>query len=1284
MSTVRPFGTNTLSTFLYEPFSFTISPLPPGTSTVTTSNTPGIPPGYLVSNVFATASNGMNTGSELFTITARDSGGTVLGVSSNTVSISSGRFVDASGNGYTGSNYVFFKSEPITPIRLVAPFDISVPTSVPTLPPGLTYSNVSPTTFDIVGTPLVTVPQSNYLVIGKATGSNLGKIVTSQFGISISNERVLLDLSGTPIVSPMVVGTAITPRVLTALFPPYPSGGTLRYSWPGLPDGIVVTDASGNVQGSTFFTPTDASSTLILAGTPSITAANAFRDANISNVTVPFTATRTSPLPQISNVSNITFGFGETVLFDTVNVPTLYSGVALDPSATFFRAQTYFGSSSPISNIFSPDLRADLSINFVSAQGRGYLFSPTTPGAPIGTNSFTIRAINSNLISRDLSIPITVAEDVVTFSLPPPIPVDVCYNFVLSRPASLALDGYYPSNIQFQASAASGNAVVFTSTGLTGTGLVLSNISSNTVQIAGIPDTVTPLSTVTITASAVGTPATASRTIQLAVLNDTITLFDVSSLSFFQNRTITPIQFSASTLSSRPVTSFTSANLPNGLSLSVTGLLTGAPLDSTASPQTFTVNASTGFTSQNRAYTYSAVADNILVVLPGTTATLPITFSNLPFDVLSYSGASGNIEPIVGQVDIVPYQTPSPTITVTQPNFLSGDFSGLPVLAQQYRFRLTGQAGLATEEKQIDINVSNTSFRHINIASRFTVFPDPSADEPPFPTASVSIAVSFDEPVTFTSATGYTPVATGPGNGFIQTYGNQIDGNAYDMARSSNVVVAVLGSNIIRSDDYGMTWTRPDSPQTPRFVYGPQWSGLPGATPRPTPRIRFENPLYGSIATDGQSNWWAVGAASIGDEGSFWDLASVVIHSSDNGLTWSSVQTNTPISSIDSFYDKLTYNEGRLFATRRDSVLDGTYDLSGIFYADVSNVSSWTIPSTPIVAVAGLAASNSTLFAISASDTLSPIGGTAISTDNGTTWAVGTNITTDASNNTQYFDIAYSRGKWGAVGMSSGFNLFRWSSNLTDWTNLLGIAPPVGSLTSVADNGLSWVATGAVEGTGGWYASLYDSNGGLVQATELFISSNAFGHTKRLFAPFITTGDPTLTFSISYQPLGISFTSPTQTRYTSYQYVPIPTIPVQASIPNPNDFIYYYASGLPRGLALTLDASGITASIGGISSQFSDAFQDFILYAAVNPNAGGGVAALSLSMRTILPTVEKQQTSAGAFTSLVRQYTIVNAAQNSVNGRALPATEPPLGEFTRPHPPDSVSAPGDPNCAKKC
>lgn len=165
--------------------------------------------------------------------------------------------------------------------------------------------------------------------------------------------------------------------------------------------------------------------------------------------------------------------------------------------------------------------------------------------------------------------------------------------------------------------------------------------------------------------------------------------------------------------------------------------------------------------------------------------------------------------------------------------------------------------------------------------------------------------------------------------------------------------------------------------------------------------------------------------------------------------------------------------------------------------------------------------------------------------------------------------------------------------------------------------------------------------------------------------------------------MGIAFTSPTQTQYTNWQFVPISNIPVTVSNAYSNSFVYFYESGLPRGLIFTPNAEGTAADISGTSSQYSDAFQRVLLFAVVVPfGFTRYLASLSLNMRTILPTVQKQQTSAGSWTSLVRQYTVVNAAQNSVNSRTVPATYSPLGEFTRPYPPDSVSAPGDPNCLK--
>ena len=1280
MSIEKPFGSNTLPTFLYEPFSYTISNPPPGAYTLTTSNTPGIPPGYITNNgsnvVFATSSNGMNIGTEVFTITAKDVSGNTVGISSNTVTIGAGRFLDASGVSYAGRTFSFFKSEPITPITLVAPFAIAVPTSVPTLPPGLTYTAVASNIYTITGAPLVTVPQSNYLVIGKATGANIGKIVTSQFGLSVSNERILLNLSGAPIVSPMTVGTPISQRILTAAYPPYPSGGTLRYSWFGLPDGIVVKDNVGTTKTSPF-TPTDLSSTLVIAGTPTITAANAYRDAGISSNVVTFTATRTLPLPQISNSEAVTFAFGETVLFDTPSVPTFYSGVTLDPSATFFRAQTYFGSASPISNIFSPDLRSDLSINFVAAEGRGYLTG--TPNTTTGTASYIIRAINSNAISRDLSVPITVTADSVTFVSPPTPAVDVCYNFVLSRPSALALAGYYPSNIQFQATAASGNPVTFSAPALAGTGLSLSNISSNTVQLVGIPDTITPLTTVTVTASATGTPATATRDISLSVVNDVITISDISSslLSFVQNRAITPIQFSATTLSERPVFSFSSANVPSGITLSSTGLLSGAPTEPTVGPSTFTVTATTGFASQNKVFTYNTVQDNVLVVLPEP-VTVPAVFSNVEFDIIAYSGSEGKFssDPII----VAPAQSTSATVTATMPNFLSGNFSSVPVLAPEYRFNVVGEAGAFSSSTLVKAVVSSPpTIQHSTIiASSIVLLQSPTTPDAPVPNVSGNVSVSVDTPITFSNISTADVTATGPSS-WSTTYSfSNVEGMGYDLARNSNVYIAVLGSNIIRSEDYGNTWSQVPSSNitTASNVYGMQYSGLPNPlTPGPL-RIRFANPTFGAITSDGTSNWWAMGVGTVDTSGVVWDPICVVRKSTDNGQTWTDVSLSSGmVSSSILLSNKLHYNQGRLFYTGRQATVVGIQS-NAFYYADVSNLTTWVRPLTTLGidgSITALAFSNSTAFA--AGDDSN---GTAtfVSTNNGTNWSPGTNpnpgpgIITTAY---QYADAFQKYGYWFLGGISNGFGFLQSSSNLTTWQSRGG---SIGTYSATTENGITWISAGSGSPV---QSTQWSNDGTLVSGPTITTSLNTGVEVKRLYSDTtVTPSDPTLTLSLIYDTSGIGFVSPTQTQYTNWQFVPIPTIPVEATVTTPDAFLYYYAAGLPRGLTLNLDASGIEASITGTSSQFNDAFQRVSLYAA----GGGKVASLSLGMRTILPTVQKQQTSAGAWTSLVRQYTVVNAAQNSVNGRTLPSTEPPLGEFTRPEPPDSVSAEGNPNCRK--
>jgi len=375
--------------------------------------------------------------------------------------------------------------------------------------------------------------------------------------------------------------------------------------------------------------------------------------------------------------------------------------------------------------------------------------------------------------------------------------------------------------------------------------------------------------------------------------------------------------------------------------------------------------------------------------------------------------------------------------------------------------------------------------------------------------------------------------------------------------------------------------------------------------------------------------------------------------------------------------NKLHYNQGRLFYTGRQATVIGILS-DAFYYADVSDLTTWVRPLTTLGidgSITALAFSNSTVFAAG-----NQSNGTAtfVSTNNGTNWAPGVNPNPGPGSITalhQYADVFQKYGYWFLGGISNGVGFLQSSSNLTTWqSNATG---GVGTYSATTENGINWVSGGVISP----FSSTQWGNNGTLATSEIFNDSLTAGvELKRLYSDTtVTPSDQTLTLSVIYDPSGIAFTSPTQTQYTNWQFVPIPTIPVEATnFITPGSFMYYYAAGLPRGLTLNLDASGIVASITGISSQFNDSFQRVNLYAV----QGSNIASLPLSMRTILPTVQKQQTSAGAWTSLVRQYTVVNAAQNSVNGRTLPSTEPPLGEFTRPYPPDSVSAPGDPNCQK--
>jgi hypothetical protein len=1261
MSTPLSFGTNNITVYSYEPFSYRLSNNVGGTTKMSlVSRTSGIPASYISvtdsSAVFVTTSNAMSPSSQQFIINLTNASGTVVSNTSTTnVTSAPGRFTDGGGNSLGLSNYTFYLQEAITPIRLYAPFNIGTPTSSPSLPPGLSFTAVDASYVAITGTPLTTVPQSNYLVIGKQPGTS--KVVSSTLPIIISNERIRTDISGGGIFSPMQIGVDVSANTITTL-----ARGALRYTWGSLPDGIYATDNSGNGVNSGFF-PSDPSKTLIIGGTPTLTTASNFRDGGYSNgFTQSIFAQRTAPTPLLSNTIPLTFAFGETVLFDTANAPPpYYSAVAVDPSATSFRAQTYFTSNVDISSIFSPNLRADMSLAF-NGVDRAYLVGNPFPEG-VGSNNYIIRAINRNGKTRDLTTTITVINDSVTFQTPPtPAATDVCYNFVFSRDVSFALNGYYPAPIRYVASSAAKRPIFWTSEGLAGTNLSL-DICGNTATLVGVPESLISLRNLRVTATADGTAATATRDISFSVVNDMVTITPVNSNIPAKDRTLpanqpmTPtIQLTATALSGLPIRTFSATGLPPGVRVSRTGLINGTPTASIDASYTATISATTGFTTASNVYTFTNVRDNTIVIMPNIFETVPSVFSGVEFRTLGYSGLQG-ITSVSGNVaQRGPWQGTSFSVSMPDGINLQGDFSSVPALLPKYRIGLTGSLSNAQSITiPVEVNIRNT---------------------PTFVRHLIGIEDSVDPTNNFLKLVRNT----GQSIGLTTNYGYEFGGNAlqwenvgvsssllnapygiHDMAQNGNVIVAVLGSNMVRSADAGLTWNQ-----------------IPGSNIQATtlqggvPSIPYytASPLFGCIATDGSSNWLAI---ANGWDGSVFN--NILRTSSDNGVTWTDRTVSNFVDIISN--TKLFYNNSRYF------VAAGATAAIPVLYAEVGDEVRW-FPAQGFIsgdAINDLAFKGFNLLAVGSNGTSSAC---YSSSDNGENWTPLSVEPIPYSGSTQVNVADYAYGRWVVAGSDSFGNFtFSYSSDLVNWTPLGSVIGP-GAFTASVEDESAWLFAGAGGSQPGYTAPWWGPNRDISSNLQGWGAGVVpFAFTKRITALTTPATWPSiLTLSMAYDAGLLQWMSPTKTSYINWQFVPIETIHGAVDRTNISPaLVYFYSYGSIDGLTFSIDDDSQTFDISGTAVTFSDATQRILVFASYYGDPVNytdiKILPLVLSMRTILPTVQKQQSGAGAWTYLLRQYTEVNAATTSRDNKALPAGEYKLGQFTRPEPPNVIT---DSNC----
>jgi hypothetical protein len=1234
MTTVKPFANNSLSVYSYEGFSFTISnPDTSKYSRLTTTQTSGIPPAYItkldVSRAieFSATSNGMVPGTQQFVITADSSTAPTL-TSSNIVTINPGRFLDVSGGGsFVGSNYTFFAKESVPPIWLKAPFSIGTITSSPSLPPGLGFTTVDVCSVRITGTPTVTVPQANYLIIGKESGTS--KTVSSTLPIVISNERIQTNITNGGIISGMTVGSAISPVTLTSI-----ANGVVQYTWSSLPTGIYASDSSGTIITSPFF-PSDPSKTLVIQGTPTLQTASNFIPYGLGGLSQSISVTRTTA-PVLSTTVGVTFMFGETVLFDTVPNLTFFKGVTLDPSANYYRAAAYFTTNDDISNIFSPNLRVDLSLAF-NGVDRAYLIG--TPTVPTGSSNFTIRAVSSNAFTRDVSSTIAISNDSVTLTAP----VDTCYNFIFSRDVDLSLNGYYPYPITFSATAASGKNIEWSAPNLSGTGLSLSATTGNSTTIVGTPTATASLRNLRVTATSFDTSETAHRDVSFAVLDDAITSFSVPYINdriFIQNKAIDPIQFTATMLSGNSIRAWTVANVFPGITMTRSGLMSGTSTCNVETTLTPTFTLDTDFVSKTYTPTwgFANTKDVIIAVLPNTTETVPLTFSGVEFRALAYSGLQSTLDLSTSRA---PYQGSNFSASFSG-NYLQGDFSGIALLPK-YRLGIVATAGTSSNNwvSEIAVNNAPTFVRHIVGIDNAT---DPQ---------NIVLKLLRNTGPSVDLGNGYTYSAnalTWSNAGVSSSLLSNIPYGIHDMAQSGDVIVAVLGSNMVRSADAGVTWSQIPSSNIQAFDTSGGVPSIPYYT---------ANPLFGCIATDGSSNWLTIANG--------WDGASffnVLRTSSNNGVTWIDTSLGSNFVNINS-NTKLFYNNSRYF------VAAGASASQPVLYADSGNITNWVAAGlTSGDAINDMAFSNNTAVVIGSNGSSSACYSSA---DNGLSW---TSIVSPIpySGLTQLNTIGYAYGTW-VVGGANMLGLTRafYSTDLVNWTQT-GVGLGSGRFTACIEDGSAWIFVGSNTSTAPGWTAIWQPTGSISNSVSWGTGQLPSVSSKQITATTVSNGTPSLTFSILYNTSGFSFVSPTTSDYICWQYVPISTINIEAnSTLYPSQAVYYFVDNLPDGLITTLiPFPTYSATITGTPATYSDAPQRVRVY-AVTANALNLISNV-VSIRTILPTVQKQQTSAGAWTSLIRQYTEVNAATTSRDNKVTPAIEYKLGEFTSPEPPRVTTA----------
>jgi hypothetical protein len=1190
--------------------------------------------GYLsgtgTSNVLFRSANGANT-AYTYTLPLEvqaKSGETVLDAVSTTVTINPGRIVLTPSN----TALVFYRNEPSpNPVFSLLPAPVQVMYSATTLPAGLTFVKTDSRSFTLRGTPTIQSITSNYTILAQDT---TGRTYSTQVSMIVNPERIIIDVEGSLSNSGLSSNVPLSPIGFTARFPPYAGFRAITYTWSAPPPSgmqFIRTKNGSNVtaQFATINSSEDLSFGLSLVGSITETQLESFAKNGITSYPITLTGTRSAggtPLsPALPKVINLSFE--ETVFFDSSIGPLF---VGLPVSNTFYRAKTYFPfpTDSSIAGIdiidgFIPD-GLDASFTMVTQK---FSFAGTPVAA--GSYAFTLQASNTRGTTAILPVTMSTSNDSLTITASV---ADTCFNFIQYRDLSNKKEGYYPSPIHYTVTSTANLPATMTGSNLpAGVTLVP---SSNGFDLSGLPTEASGVSTAVLTARSLSTAATTTKTVKYLVSPEAFTFrLDPSvNFAFTQNVPFDPVRVTASTFSEQPVIRFASPTIPPALQIGNTGSVVGTMLGSTAG--SFAVTAFTPYTSGTKTYSYTVNPDSVLLQ-PTVFRTVTAPGCNVSIPIDGYS---------VSAVTVSNYRFSNPFPYGLTFNSTTGLLSGTlsTTLPSNVEFTLIGSAGIVDGSLGGTMTTTNlTTNRAQILRSDYT--------SSFFPTATTLRVYSSDN-----NGATWTLVQSNASSVFASTIGTN---------GSTKYLIPTTSNFLLTSSD------------------GANYSQITYDTTEAEPRASA------IVNKPGTSTWWVVGNHLNTEDPPA--RVAVLYESTNDGATWDVkseiVEGGFMTRDLNENYmgPLIPYVRGGATLAYKDGVLlvGGTRILRSTDEGD-----TWsTVGGGFTEEVGSFSLDHETVWVATGSDTYKT--GTSIpqsyssnantvcySVDAGLSWTYGT-----GGFNMNGYDLRYGGNAWMACGRTAvGPNYrqqVRYSFDGVTWA-LLNAVPSSVVESSLPTSALFRLGALAFDETE-WKVVETLSNGSVTLYSHPYdlpmeygwtatdISGSFSGNPPTDFTRFTSyvaqTIDPgpditTITFPLPNT--GPTFVSPAQSTFIFWQYMPIPSITFLAT-----GATAYFVSPLPTGLVWT----PLTRSLSGICVEIGT--QTFTVYAK---NAAG-ITSFRVTVIVEVPRIIKQQSGAGAYTSLLRQYTTVNAAQNARDTRAFPTQVRGIGEFASPYPPDVIT-----------